>query len=307
MYRTTGFSGQNIAISVDSADRLEQLLFGPPEPTPEHTPPTPPVAALEPVPVAAPVEAPKPTVAIPEPVEQVEVWIGAKTKEKFVKKAMSLIAMNLRAGEVLHGLAEVNTEILVLTNQRAFTMKTYGNPVPLVSLIREEMRDVTFEGSGTKISIQTSAGVSVQLCKTYTMEDVPRILEFIRRIIPDAASTASLPAGLNTQKSAPAEVLYWGKFKDKEFEVTKQFIAISSLPGEHVIAMLNTITRWTVLTNMRVLLFKVVAPRKLEEVVALDQLAQVSITDKLSGSLPILETRAGMKVELDKGSQREDV
>jgi hypothetical protein len=267
-----------VMISVESADILERALFGEPEP-----PPPPP--------------APEPPRGEPQ-----EVWIGVKTKEKFVKKAMPLIEMNLRPDETLRGLAEVNTELLAITDQRAFTMKTYGSPTPLVSLLSQEMRQVSFEGSPAKINIETTAGVDVQLCKTYTKDDVAKILELLRRLVP--ATPTQSPTATVTQSEPPDEVKYWGKFKDKELQVAMDFINASLQPGEHVHAMLNTISRWIVLTDQRVFMIKTVAPKKFEEVAALDQLESVTIIDKFTGAQAVLQTRAGMRIELTKTSDR---
>ena len=334
VFRTDGFSTSNLQLSPASAQLLEHALYGPapvqsapaptpaqpaPAPTPAQVPP--PVATTEPRTESPPIppEAPsspvtgraeaapvEPPPAQTSPSEPVEVWVGAKTKEKFLKKATPLLELNLRPNEVVQAIAEVNTEILAITNQRAFTLKTYGDPIPLVSVLGEEIVDVSLEGSATKIIVRTIAGQSVQLCKTYTKDDVPTIVKMIKELAPATGTAPSAPQETAASDSAPApDIKCWGKFKDKAYQEALGFINANMLPGEHVRAMLNNISRWVVVTNQRVLEMKTVAPKKFEEATLLSQIASATLVDNFASSTPVLETKSGMRVELRKGSDRE--
>lgn len=327
VFRTDGFSTSNLQISPASAQLLEHALYGPPPSTPQPvvsqvvtpTPPaettTPPVlaeptaaeepaAAEEPVPTSAPA-APQAPLPPALPTEPIEVWIGAKTKEKFIKKATPLIDLSLRPNENVLGIAEVNTEILVLTDQRAYTLKTYGDPIPQVSVLGEEILDVRTEGSATKIVIDTTAGQSVQLCKTYTKDDLPTIVSMIKRLAPLTGATPSQQGPVPAASEPPPDIKCWGKFKDKAYQEALAFLAGEMLAGEHVRAMLNNISRWIVVTNQRILVMKTVSPKKFEEVALLSQISSATLNDNFASSTPILETKSGMRVELPKGTDRE--
>jgi len=325
VFRTDGFSTSNLQLSPASAQLLEHALYGPApaQPAPARAPAQapPPVAATEDTPESPPIptEPPpspepvrdevtpvEPPPAQTSPAEPVEVWVGAKTKEKFVKKATPLLELNLRPNEVVRAIAEVNTEILAITNQRAFTLKTYGDPIPLVSVLGEEIVDVSVEGSATKIIVTTIAGQSVQLCKTYTKDDVPTIVNMIKELVPVTGSTPPAAQEAVTSESTPApDIKCWGKFKDKAYQEALGFINANMLPGEHIRAMLNNISRWIVVTNQRVLVMKTVSPKRFEEATLLSQIESATVVDKFASSTPLLETKSGMRVELPKGSDRE--
>jgi len=321
VFRTDGFSTTNLQLAPASAQLLEHALYGPPAAPPEPVvaqepappPPSPSTEAPPPATTAEPAEAPpapEPVSADPTPPSTaqdapVELWIGAKTKDKFIKKATPLIELALRPGEVVRGIAEANTEILAITSQRAFTLKTYGDPVPLISLLAEEIVDVRVEGSATKVIVDTTAGQSVQLCRTYTKDDVPTIVHMLTQLAsPPAAAPPSHET--STIDSGPApEIKCWGKFKDKAFNEATEFLASQMMPGEHIRAMLNNTTRWIVVTNQRVIVIKTVSPKKLEEVTLLSQIQSATAVDNFASTTPVLETKSGMRVELPKGTDRE--